>query len=1218
MADNSDDHFSSGEDEEKMTVPLRTGLDIKELFKSKTATIDIDTERLKRECPDLGSNVYIYDESTIDILDCDCLGGEDSNDEEGDSLAPFDKIERQMEKLTDDGGVMKKIASEGDGSPLPNGATVVINYDAYIEYQMEPFDSTRLRKKPQSVCLGNGDVITGLDIAVQSMTQNEVAHFLIKPEYAYGKMGCPPRIPGNAAVYYKVHLLDYIDYVAATKFNKLTDEEKEKAGFKMCLEAVDSELSYGNKLCKKHGDHRKAAHHYKKAVQMLEHCTLKNEEEDALWKNRMIRLNRNISLCCLKLEAYPKVITFANQALEFDSKDVKSLYYKGKAKYMLNDFDEARRWLMKAKHIQPTDSSINQALTELKLRQDKSKASDKLFCQRMFQKTPHSLALKNVKPEVEEIISCFVNDVECTQTSFSFGGNESDITWLAEKVSNLNLHLDTITGITHFHSIMNKRVEEERCDKKEDSSPASRICSLPPIRLQSGEYYQPVKIVNYRTVITDEVVGVINVDLIFIPTVYVKWTTYPPNQYNSRCVYAYFLTTVNVNGCKAQYLMHPSLNEKYRLHCGDMIRITQISLNPLKDNLTRAFAGLDDFKLLNPEEETKTTSQGLAITNTRLDWWTLKREDTKKVIEVVESLGYPSPFFNRLYYWFEQCAYIPPIQLDINRDIPETSVAEILDKFCIAKALDFLNISQRVSHSLIAVVIAVRKPINYLVVAENPVLPIRTVLTVADDSGCCDIILWNEMAAAAQANIQLGTLVLVEHFSFKSCKPDPYAIRHPSVSRIPVELSIEQGVNICSSGTLTRLPLCYLDQFSFPTAFYNFASISEAPQWNHNDSVSVIGVVVGISRYHVRSSYEKHIGRNYVRRWIDLCDVKTGASISVCLYVNRCLERHLSIKLNTILSLTNMLVKCENCLGKLKFSSLHSAAATEIFVIPGPGDDCLPSFIQKQVEEIKKNIQTNDSRMLTWLGGIHPFENYLLEEEYYEHLLEESWGLKELQNATKLSIMNHQQDFVFPSRIARVESCLLPNAVSWSAQHETSALCRLIVESHVIWERETWKENKKHLQDLYGSDKPCFDRLTLSVSPFDDASKLITQHLQFPSTNVLDELDLKEHNFLENTFEADVINRPLFKITFEHLKDNVAICVLFSPEESSSRENFKDLLKLNFEPKRSSWNSPILTQTNTMCDFNMDLSEDEEFMPWIRIQCIGRNNFEFQLCYLGI
>ena len=94
-----------------------------------------------------------------------------------------------------------------------------VHYNGYLEYADEPFDSTRLRGRQQQFTLGKGrlllslqhlsqcvcvcvccagEVIAGLEVAVRSMRRNERSQFLISSNYAFGKMGCPPRIPPNA------------------------------------------------------------------------------------------------------------------------------------------------------------------------------------------------------------------------------------------------------------------------------------------------------------------------------------------------------------------------------------------------------------------------------------------------------------------------------------------------------------------------------------------------------------------------------------------------------------------------------------------------------------------------------------------------------------------------------------------------------------------------------------------------------------------------------------------------------------------------------------------------------------------------------------------------------------------------------------------------------------------------------------------------------------
>lgn len=92
---------------------------------------------------------------------------------------------------------------------------------------------------------GTGLVIEGLDLAVGSMKQKEQAEFIISPDLAWGERGCPPRIPANAYVYFKVDLVDWVDSSAAEAFNKLPISMRKELSFQQVLEAAKSEKRKG-------------------------------------------------------------------------------------------------------------------------------------------------------------------------------------------------------------------------------------------------------------------------------------------------------------------------------------------------------------------------------------------------------------------------------------------------------------------------------------------------------------------------------------------------------------------------------------------------------------------------------------------------------------------------------------------------------------------------------------------------------------------------------------------------------------------------------------------------------------------------------------------------------------------------------------------------------------------------------------------------------------
>lgn len=78
------------------------------------------------------------------------------------------------------------------------------------------------------------------------MKKDEVASFLLQSGYAYGGMGCPPRIPGGATVLFEVELLDFIDYAAVLEIENLTEEERREGHFAKILAACKAEHNTGN------------------------------------------------------------------------------------------------------------------------------------------------------------------------------------------------------------------------------------------------------------------------------------------------------------------------------------------------------------------------------------------------------------------------------------------------------------------------------------------------------------------------------------------------------------------------------------------------------------------------------------------------------------------------------------------------------------------------------------------------------------------------------------------------------------------------------------------------------------------------------------------------------------------------------------------------------------------------------------------------------------
>ena len=108
-----------------------------------------------------------------------------------------------------DGGVVKKVTKDGEGTERPGkGAEVAVHYVGTLADGTK-FDSSVDRGEPIRFTLGVGQVIKGWDLGVASMRKGEKATLTIKPEYGYGDTGAGGVIPGGATLLFDVELVEW-------------------------------------------------------------------------------------------------------------------------------------------------------------------------------------------------------------------------------------------------------------------------------------------------------------------------------------------------------------------------------------------------------------------------------------------------------------------------------------------------------------------------------------------------------------------------------------------------------------------------------------------------------------------------------------------------------------------------------------------------------------------------------------------------------------------------------------------------------------------------------------------------------------------------------------------------------------------------------------------------------------------------------------------------
>ena len=108
--------------------------------------------------------------------------------------------------ITQDKGILKKMITKGSGDKPESGQEVTVHYEGRLE-NGTVFDSSQKHGEPLKFRIGEGAVIEGWEKGIAEMLLGEKADLVIKSEYAYGKMGSPPTIPGDATLIFTVDLI---------------------------------------------------------------------------------------------------------------------------------------------------------------------------------------------------------------------------------------------------------------------------------------------------------------------------------------------------------------------------------------------------------------------------------------------------------------------------------------------------------------------------------------------------------------------------------------------------------------------------------------------------------------------------------------------------------------------------------------------------------------------------------------------------------------------------------------------------------------------------------------------------------------------------------------------------------------------------------------------------------------------------------------------------
>lgn len=286
----------------------------------------------------------------------------------------------KVEDIFDDGSLVKKVMSEGDGWERPKeGSVVKVDMEYFLldgatgkKKAGDPF----MTSKGIKFTVGDGDVVDGIDRTVQSMKAKEVAEVKVQAKHAFETATnlLTSEISGKGVkdsddIHVNVTLLE---------FEKAKDMWS--MGFDEKADAMQTRKLKGNELMKV-GRHLLAKNSYERAVAFFDSPTSELEQELRKRVNLLlVQCHLNLAMCNDRLGDLPKVMEHCKKALEISPANGKALYRRGCAFLNMDDFYNAESDFKYALELDRNNTAARRKLYELrKMRAEQDKKDRKLF-----------------------------------------------------------------------------------------------------------------------------------------------------------------------------------------------------------------------------------------------------------------------------------------------------------------------------------------------------------------------------------------------------------------------------------------------------------------------------------------------------------------------------------------------------------------------------------------------------------------------------------------------------------------------------------------------------------------------------------------------------------------------------------------------------------------------------------------------------------------------
>ena len=218
----------------------------------------------------------------------------------------------------------QKIITEGVGDPCGDNHEVLVNYVGRIGNTV--FDQSK--KEPFRFTVGNGEVISGWEIAIKSMKKGEKAEVVIDPDYAYGEEQ-HGEIPPNSTLTFEIELVDFLP--PQKKVYEMDFPEKMAKAKKAKEEGVEKF---------KAKDLEWAIEKFKRALFFLQGVDF-NKDDEKEGVELTVSLYSNLANCFNQLKNWKSTIFYVDEIMKKGRVNAKCYYFRGIAYVHINEIEKA-------------------------------------------------------------------------------------------------------------------------------------------------------------------------------------------------------------------------------------------------------------------------------------------------------------------------------------------------------------------------------------------------------------------------------------------------------------------------------------------------------------------------------------------------------------------------------------------------------------------------------------------------------------------------------------------------------------------------------------------------------------------------------------------------------------------------------------------------------------------------------------------------------------